>query len=111
GLADFTTQRFINEYDPEATYINLLTACEPGAMTTREGVVPLALSSDREALEIALQSSVSGPALRICRIKNTARLDEFWISEGLLDEVKADSRLTVLESAAPMKFDASGNLF
>jgi len=26
GLADFTTQRFLKQYDPTATYVNLLTA-------------------------------------------------------------------------------------
>ncbi len=30
GLADFTTERFMDAYDPGATYINLLTAAEPG---------------------------------------------------------------------------------
>src|SRR2546421_4239249 len=43
GLADFTTRRFVDEYDETSTYVNLLTATEPGAMNTFEGALPLAL--------------------------------------------------------------------
>src|SRR5437763_15730718 len=62
GLADFTTKRFMRRYDPAATYINLLTATEPGAMNTREGPLPLALDSDREAIGVGLYSSLAGPS-------------------------------------------------
>src|SRR4051812_8070009 len=41
GLADFTTKRFLNEYDAASTYVNLLTSTEPGAMNTKEGPLPL----------------------------------------------------------------------
>ena len=36
GMADFTTQRFADAYDPAVSYINLLTASEPRG-NTREG--------------------------------------------------------------------------
>lgn len=112
GLADFTTQRFIREYDYAMTYVNLITACEPGSMTTREGSVPLALPTDREAIEVALYSAIANhEPPRICRIKSTSRLDEFWVSESLLTEVKRHSDLSVLDSPAPLPFDPAGNLF
>src|SRR5206468_7952056 len=79
GLADFTTRRFLKEYDANVTYINLLTATEPGAMNCREGPLPMALATDREAVEVALYSALPGPQPRVCRIKNTALLDEFWV--------------------------------
>src|SRR2546423_10783873 len=81
GLTDFTTERFMKEYDAAATYVNLLTACEPGTMVTREGQVPLALASDRHAIEVALHSSLAGPEPRVCRIRRTAQLEEFSGSE------------------------------
>src|SRR5205807_1622560 len=87
GMADFTTRRFADAYDPAPTYINLLTASEPGG-NTREGPLPLVLGSDREAAEVALFSSLAGELPRVCRIRSTARLDELWVSEGLLSEVK-----------------------
>jgi hypothetical protein len=111
GLADFTTQRFARDFDFDATYANLLTATEPGAMNTNEGRLPLALSSDREAIEVALQSSLANDHPRVCRIKNTAALDEFFASEALLNDVNANSQLSILENAQPLSFDPAGNLF
>jgi hypothetical protein len=110
GMADFTTRRFLESFDPSVSYINLLTASEPGG-NTREGPLPLALDSDQEAIEVALFSSLAGPSPRVCRIKNTARLDELWVSEALVHEVNQNSKLNVLEPARPLPFNGAGNLF
>jgi hypothetical protein len=110
GMADFTTQRFADAYDPAVTYVNLLTASEPTG-NTREGPIPLALKSDREAMEVALFSSLASKEPRICRIRNTASLDEIWVSEALLPEVKRNPKLETLAEPAPLVFDGAGNLF
>jgi hypothetical protein len=110
GLADFTTRRFADQYDPAVTYVNLLTASEPGG-TAREGPLPLALPSDREAIEVALYSAIADQAARVCRIKNTAALEEMWVSEALLEEVRKNPHLRVEEATAPLPFDGAGNLF
>jgi hypothetical protein len=110
GMADFITRRFADEYDPAVSYVNLLTASEPGG-NTREGPLPIALESDRDAMEVGLFSSLAGPAPRVCRIASTARLDEMWVSDALLDEVAANSRLHVVQPSAPLPFDAHGNLW
>jgi len=110
GMADFTTRRFVDSYDPVVSYVNLLTASEPGG-NTREGPLPLALDSDREAIEVGLFSSLAGAAPRICRIKNTAVLDEVWASEALLDEVKANPKLEILQPLSPVEFNGAENLF
>lgn len=111
GLADFTTERFVNAYDPAVTYVNLLTATEPGTMNTWEGGLPLALPSDREAVEIALYSALAGSKPRLCRIKSTADLTEFWVSGALLDEVSGNPKLSLEGSVTPPAFDTAGNLF
>lgn len=111
GLADFTTQRFLKEYDPAATYVNLLTSTEPGAMNTREGPIPLALPSDREAIQVALWSTLTDGKPRVCRIRSTKEIGEFWVSEALLPEVRANRKLTILEKLRPLPFDSKGNLF
>jgi len=111
GLADFTTKRFLKEYDPAATYVNLLTSTEPGAMNTREGPMPLALSSDREAIQVALWSTLTDVKPRLCRIQSTKQLDEFWVSEALLPEVRSNAKLSILEKPRPMAFDSESNLF
>jgi hypothetical protein len=110
GLADFTTRRFVEAFDPAVTYVNLLTASEPGSMNTREGVLPLALPSDQEALEVALYSALAGDRPRVCRIKHTDALDELWVSEALLAEVEQNPRLTVLGRPAPLEYDDRGDL-
>jgi hypothetical protein len=109
GMADFTTRRFAGAYDPAVTYVNLLTASEPGN-TTREGPLPLALASDREAMEVGLYSALAGEAPRVCRIRNTAALEELQVSEALLPEVRKHSKLEVLSAPEPLPFDAKGNL-
>ena len=35
GMADFTTRHFVDSYDPNVSYINLLTASEPDPEATR----------------------------------------------------------------------------
>src|SRR6478672_6126229 len=110
GMADFTTRRFADSYDPAVSYVNLLTASEPGG-NTREGPIPLALDSDREAIEVGLFSSLGGPAPRVCRIRNTARLADLWVSDSLVDEVKRAENVDLADGATLMQFDQSGNLF
>jgi hypothetical protein len=110
GLADFTTRRFIDAYDPAATYINLLTATEPGS-TTREGPLPLALRSDQEAIEVAVYSSLARGEARVCRIRSTALLQELWVSEALLPEARRHSGLSVESIAEPVRYNPSGNLW
>jgi len=110
GMADFTTRRFAEAYDPAVSYVNLLTASEPGG-NTREGPLPLALDSDQEAVEVGLFSSLPGAAPRVCRIRNTAHLDEMWVSDGMLDEVRRNPQLHIVGPPAPVGYDANGNLF
>jgi hypothetical protein len=110
GMSDFTTRRFADSYDPAVSYVNLLTATEPGG-NTREGPLPLALASDREAAEVALYSSLAGPSPRVCRIHNTASLAELWVSVAVLPDVKNNPKLDLLDPPAPLPFDSAGNLF
>jgi hypothetical protein len=110
GLADFTTRRFLEEYDAGATYVNLLTAMEPDS-TTREGSLPLALDSDREAIEVAMYSALPARAPRVCRIRNTAQLGEMWVSQWLLDEIGGQAGIAVADPLGELPFDDSGNLW
>src|SRR5256885_7450416 len=51
-LFPYTTLFRSREYDSRATWINLLTATEPGARNTVEGQVPIALPSDRKSTRL-----------------------------------------------------------
>lgn len=111
GLADFTTQRFVDEFDWNTTYVNLFTAAEPGAMNSREGQLPLALPNDREAIETALFSSLaSSEHPRLCRIRNTALLSEFWVSPALASELEGNDKFLVEGGAEPLDYNDKGNL-
>lgn len=111
GLADFTTERFVKEYDPGATWVNLATATEPDSSNPREGTLPLALPTDRAAIGLALYSALASPQPRVCRIKNTGQLHDFWISEALLKEARQNSDLIIEQAPEPMDFDDDDNLF
>lgn len=111
GFADFTTRRFADAFDPVATYVNILTASEPDGHNTREGLLPIALPSDQDAIEVALFSALPGDTPRLCRIRNTDALDEFWVSEALIPEARENPDLTLLSDPEPMAFDEAGNLF
>lgn len=111
GLADFTTERFMEEYDQNVTSVNMLTATEPASTNPKEGRIPIALPTDREAIGVGLYSALAGTQPRVCRIKSTAALDEFWVSEALLEEVGLNSNLTVEQQPEPVPFNDVGNLF
>jgi len=110
GMADFTTRRFAEDYDPAVSYVNLLTATEPGG-NTREGPLPLALPSDRDAVEVGLFSSLASDNPRICRIKNTASLDEMWVSAVLVEETRTNPKLQLQGQPEPLAYNGAGNLF
>lgn len=110
GLADFTTERFRREYDPEPTNINLLTATEPDSMNAREGALPIVLATDRDVIAVAIRSSLPKAAPRICRIRNTAEVGEFWVSETLVPEVERNPGLSIIGTPSEWRFDVKGNI-
>ncbi len=109
GMADFITRRFVDAYDDRVTWMNVLTATEPGS-NPREASLPLALETDRDAMEVALFSALAGGSPRVCRIRNTAALEEIRVSPALLDQTRQNPRLEVLSEPEPITFDERGNL-
>ncbi len=67
-------------------------------------------SSDQEAMEVGLYSALPQGPPRLCRIRNTCDLTQFWASEALLGEVRENPHLTVETPLVPFAFDAAGNL-
>ncbi|MBV9278763.1 MAG: DUF2088 domain-containing protein [Chloroflexi bacterium] len=106
GTADFTTLRAARKMDLGRTYPNALTSTVPGPVK-----IPMVLPSDRLAFAAALLTCHAvGREPRLMRIKNTLRLDQFWVSAALLGEVRADPRQAVVEGPSPVAFDGEGNL-
>ena len=107
GLADFTTTRLVEQIDRHSTYMNGITALGP-----QKSKIPFYYDTDREAIEVALDTiGLTEPEdARVIRIESTLRLTELDISEVLLEDAKLHSRLEVMDEAKPFAFDAVGNL-
>jgi hypothetical protein len=106
GMADFTTTRLVEAMDYRATVINCLTAGYPEA-----AALPVHFDTDREAVDAALAIIGRREAheARIVHIRNTLDLEEVEVSEPCLAEPR-QAEFTPLTAAAPVRFDASGNL-
>jgi hypothetical protein len=107
GLADYTTQRLVNNIDAEATAINSIAGMSP-----EKGRVPIALKTDREAFEAALTTigAIDPKDARVVHIKNTLEIAELDISESLLEDMKGRKDLELIEELGPMSFNNEGNL-
>jgi hypothetical protein len=106
GLADYTTLRLARKMDLAKTYPNALTSTVPGPVA-----LPMVLPSDRLALAAAvLTCNAVGREPRVVRIVDTLHLEDFWVSEALLDEVARDSRMEVTGGPQPFGLDGAGDL-
>ncbi|MDP9382027.1 MAG: hypothetical protein M3Q29_18165 [Chloroflexota bacterium] len=108
GQADFTTRRLVEKIDHRATTINMLTAASRDGRLI-EAAVPIALESDREAIEVALRAAVPEAPPRVCWIRSTDDLGEMWVSEALLPEVRQSPQLELLGELGAWPFDETGN--
>jgi hypothetical protein len=107
GLADYTTRRLLNKTDFSAMATNAITAMSP-----EKGRVPIALGTDKEAVEAALTTigAVDPEKARVVHIKNTLEIAALHISEAFLEEIKGRTDLEIIEELGPMPFDGDGNL-
>lgn len=107
GLADFTTARFMEKLDLNATVINALTA-----LTPFNAKLPVYFSNDHEAIAKGIRSAglEDLTKARVVRIKNTLALEEIEMSESYLTEVQSRHDLTIIREAVEMSFDSQDNL-
>ena len=107
GLADFSTTRLVEKIDRHATYMNGITGLAP-----QKSRIPFHYDTDREAIEIALQTIglTSPEQASVIRIENTLKLTEVDISESLLEAAKMRSDLEIIGKLSSFEFDSAGNL-
>lgn len=105
GLADITTRRVVEQMDLKAMRENALAST-----FVERARIPLWFESDREAIESAIKTCWCADLkqLRICRIKSTLELEEFWITPNLLKQARV--KLYPLSRARTLGFDQKGNL-
>lgn len=107
GMADVTTTRLVQATDLRVTSINALTA-----LTPQTAKMPIAIDTDREAIERTLATLAIDDVrrARVVRIADTLSLTEMDVSETLWAESKTHSTLEAIGEPREMEFDASGNL-
>lgn len=107
GLADFTTRRLAEKIDPRVTNENVLTST-----FVERAKLPMALESDRAALEAALRCNWGVPPeeARFARVPNTLELEYAYVSESLLEEARGLEGAEVIGEPQALAFDAAGNL-
>jgi hypothetical protein len=108
GMADLTTRRAADKFNPQSTYANVLTGFSPAM-----GAMPVVAETDREAIRLALDYLI-GPVeperARVLRIRDTLNLEHLEASEAVLEEIQGLSSIQVCRQPQPMAFDASGAL-
>lgn len=106
GTADFATRRLINKTNFPMTYCNGLTSTV--MIPTK---MPAVFESDLDVVRAAIKTCNARDLTkaRVVRIKDTLHLEEIRISESLLEEAKANPRLTVVGEPVEMRFDAEGS--
>ena len=108
GLADFVTRKVADKIDYRSTYINSVTAITP-----EKARLPIVCENDREAVDFAVATAgpVDSDTVRIAWIKNTSKLSEMWISQGLINEAKKNKAIKIVSDGYPMRFEGDGSLF
>lgn len=81
GMADVITEQLRAKIDWHATYTNALTADFLGSPK-----LPITCASARDAVALALQPFDPDQA-RVVRVRDTAHLEDLWVSPALLAEV------------------------
>lgn len=107
GLADITTRRCLNSVDWESTWINLTTNTMIDG-----GKIPMYQNSDFDAIRVAIRtcSKIDYDKARVVRIQDTLHLNEFEISESMIEEVQQNNQVKILSSPYELCFHEDGYL-
>jgi hypothetical protein len=107
GLADVTTFRLVNKIDRHKTFVNAITAISP-----EKAAIPIHFDTDLQCLESCMRTTgvVNPTALRVARIKNTAKLECIQVSRSCKPEFGLIAGLQQLSPWAALEFDSSDNL-
>lgn len=105
GLADITTRKVFEKIDVKATSLNAFSS-----MTPEQGRIPCVADNDFEAINYAVATlGAIGDRLRIVIIQNTLELENFAVSEAMVNEAKRMG-MEIVGEKEPFEFDSDGNL-
>ena len=105
GMAEFTTQRCVDQIDSESTRINCITGMHPEA-----AMIPITLPTDAAAVDSALQTigMIEPENARIIQISDTLHLTRVRVSEACFDDVQKLKHLRLDGDPYDFPFDAAG---
>ncbi|HAM11468.1 MAG TPA: DUF2088 domain-containing protein [Bacteroidales bacterium] len=94
GLADVIPRRLFNKIDFPSTYTNGITSSFYERIK-----IPVIAETDREAFDIALRGCgyIKKGEEKVVRIKNTLHLEALYVSDPVLEEIKASGKIEVIE--------------
>lgn len=101
GMADFTTRELEASMKRDVTYLNSLTA-----LSLQGAKLPIVMESDRLAVAAALSSLglADTRKARVVRIQDTLSLEEMWVSESCVGELRGRDGLEVVGELEEMGF-------
>lgn len=107
GLADYTTRKVAEAFDPYVTYPNSLTNG-----VTLPVKMPMVLDNDRQAIQTCVKCShvTDLRKVRMVKIRNTLSLENIEVSQALLAEAEHHPHMHVTGKGYEMQFDETGNL-
>jgi len=94
GLADVIPRRLYNKIDFPSTYTNGITSSFYERIK-----IPVIAETDRDAFDIALRGCgyIEKGKEKIVRIKNTLHLEELYVSDAVLEEIKDSGIIEIIE--------------
>jgi hypothetical protein len=105
GMSEFTTQRCVDQIDPESTRINCITGLHPEA-----AMIPITLPTDAAAVEAALQTigMIEPEDARVIQISDTLHLTHVRVSEAYFADVRKSASLRLDGDPYEFPVDADG---
>ena len=105
GIAEFTTQRCVDQIDPESTRINCITGMHPEA-----AMIPITLPTDAAAVDSALQTigMIEPENARVIQISDTLHLTRVRVSEAYFSDVSKSKHLRLDGDPYEFPLDAAG---
>jgi len=102
GLTDFTHRELVESIDRDALNTNMLTATY-----VQRGMIPVTLANEEEAVKAGVDTCWRQPHqdIRMMVIKNTAEIENVYVSEAMLDEMRSRGNVEIIGEPIELGFD------
>ena len=107
GVVDVITAKLMAKACPEYAYVNALTS-----LVCTGCKIPMTLQSDEDAIKACIRMCVGidRSKVRLIHIRDTLHIARIEVSEAMIEEVRRNPELEILDEPHELVFDESGNL-